>query len=256
MIYLDLLFLLNFIYDFLLILTVKITLKRVASLKKMLLAAFIGALSIFLVVFNINSSILLILKFVVSIVMLFVAFGFKNVKFIVTNLLYLYMCSVILAGFLYYLDLEVSQNIIYFESSSISYIIILLIAPIILGLYIYQTKKLKQKQNLNYEVKIVFKNNKNLLLNGFIDSGNKLKCPITKKYIIIVNKKIYHNKNPIYVPFNGVNKTGIMECFSLKHIEINNQKFTNYLLGVSESKINLEGENCILNYKLMEDLNV
>ncbi len=260
MIYLDILFLINYIYDLLLLMTVKIALKRVTKIKYLLLASLIGASSVFLLLLNINNTILFFLKITTSVIMTILSFGYKNIKYTTYNLIYLYMTSVILAGFLYYLNIEFSYKseglIFYFDTFSINYLLIILIGPLILYLYVYQTKKLKQKQNLSYVVKVVTKDNKNLLLDGYIDSGNKLKDPITNKYIIIVDKKIYRNKNPIYVPFKGINKSGLLECFTLKYIEINNKKFNNYLLGVSEEKINLEGSNCILNYKLMEDLNV
>ncbi len=183
--------------------------------------------------------------------MLSIAYGFKNFIYTFHNMIYLYMSSIILAGFLYYLTDELG-----IASSNINYIALVILAPLVLGVYVYQTKKLKQKQNLSYRVKVVFKNNKELLLDGFIDSGNKLKDPFTNKYIIIVDESIYKSTNPIYVPFKGVNKTGLIKCFSLDHIEINNRIFKNYLLGVSDEKINLDGSNCLLNYKLLEEINV
>ncbi len=258
MIYLDLVFLLNFVYDFLLLVTTGVALKRIFSLKKVVAGAFIGALSMLLLFIDFNNIILFILKILVSILMIFITFGRRN---ILTNMVYLYMNSVILAGFLYYLTLEFSYNrvklISYFNSFSVNYVLILIIAPVILFIYFKQTKFLKEKINLNRKVKIIFKSGEELLLNGFIDSGNKLKDPFSKKYIIIVNKNI-HNflDNPIYVPFHGVNKKGLIKCFKINCIEIDGKRFKNYLVGVSDKKINLEGSECILNYKLMEDLNV
>ncbi len=259
-IYLDLIFLLNFCYDFLLLLTVGIILKRVISLKRIILSAFIGALSLIILFWDVNNLLLFFIKNLVSIVMVLVAFKYKNIKFTLTNTMYLYMCSIILAGFMYYLNLEFSYHhegfIFYYNGLSINYLFLLILGPLILYSYIYQTKKLKQKQNLYYEVKIVLKNNRNLLLNGFIDTGNKLKDPVTKKYIIILNKNIYQAKNPLYVPYKSIDNNGLMKCFAIKYVEINQQKFNNYLIGVSDKKINLDGIDCILNYKLMEDLNV
>lgn len=191
--------------------------------------------------------------------MIIVVFGKEN---IIINCLYLYMNSVILAGFLYYLSVELSYSNIglafYFDDFSINYVLILIIAPVILFIYYKQVKLLKEKQNLNYKVNVVLNNGEEYLLNGFIDSGNKLKDPITRKHVIIVSDKnlLFKEENPIYVPFHGVNKKGLLKCFKVKFIEINNQKFTNYLLGISDSEINLEGVSVILNYKLLEDLNV
>ncbi len=246
MIYLDLLVLLNFFYDFILLWTIGIALKRIIKFKRIFLSAIIGAISFLIVLADINLFLLLIYKLLFAIIMVIFAFGYKNFKYTISNLTYLYMCSVILAGFLLFLDNEINAN----------YIFLLFFAPLILLLYIYQTKKLRQKQNLMYCVKIVLKNNKILNLNGFVDSGNRLKDPVTNKSIIIVNKNIYNNKDPIYVPYKTLNKTSLMKCFSLKYIEINNQKYNNYLLGVSDEVINIEGADCLLNYKILEDINV
>ena len=107
------------------------------------------------------------------------------------------------------LDLEFSYKregmIFYFDKFSINYILLLIIAPIILGLYIYEHKKFKSTYNFNCKVEIVFCNDTSLICNGFIDSGNKLRDPITKKYVIIVSKKILVNyiniRGPMYVPY-------------------------------------------------------
>ena len=135
-----------------------------------------------------------------GIFMLLITFKYKNLKYFIDNTIYLYMCSVILAGFLYFLKIEFNN---------FSYLISLTIAPIILYLYIKNIKELKQVVNYYKKVIINFKNNNSLELTGFIDSGNKLKDPITNKYIILINKKkikgIYNIRSPMYVPIKVVN---------------------------------------------------
>ena len=160
--------------------------------------------------------------------MVLVAFKYKNIKYTLNNLLYLYMCSVILGGFLYMLDIEFSYKregmIFYFDKFSINYILLLIIAPIILGLYIYEHKKFKSTYNFNCKVEIVFCNDTSLICNGFIDSGNKLRDPITKKYVIIVSKKILVNyiniRGPMYVAYKSINKYGLIECFKIKYLKV------------------------------------
>ena len=105
-VYIDLLFLLNLIYDFLLLMTVSVTLKRNINYKRLLLGSLVGALSTFIIFFPLNKYLLLVLKIIMGLIMLLVTFKYKNIKYFLHNLLYLYMTSVILAGFLYYLKLE------------------------------------------------------------------------------------------------------------------------------------------------------
>lgn len=261
-IYLDVVFLINFCYDFLILMTIDITLKRNTKIRRLLLGALIGGLSLGLLFLPINEVILFVLKIITSIFMVLISFKYKDIKYTLSNLFYLYMISITLGGFLYFLDVQLSLKreglIFYFDGLSVNYILLMIIAPVILFLYVKDHKKMKSTYNLNYEVKIVFKNNKVFVGKGFLDSGNRLKDPITKKNIILLDKtslrKYINNKDPIYVPYKALNKSGLVKCFNIKYLIINNQTFTNYLVGESIDSFNLEGIDCILNYKLMEDL--
>ena len=261
-IYLDLVFMLNFIYDLLLMMTVDITLKRHTKLRKLIFSAILGALSLAILFLPCGEIILFILKVVTSALMILIAFGYRNIKYFSTNMIYLYMVSVILGGFLYFLNVEFSYKregmVFYFEGLSVNYILLLIVAPIILFLYVREHKKLKSTYNYNYKVSIVFKNGKCLECNGFLDTGNKLRDPITKKYVILVNKKVlepYINiRSPMYVTYKTVGYQGLIECFSIKYIKVDNQIFKYYLVGLVPEKINLNGSDCLLNYKLMEDI--
>ena len=245
-VYIDLLFILNFIYDFLLLMTISVTLKRNTLLKRLLFGSLFGGLSTFIILIPINKYILLILKIILGLIMIIITYGYKSIKYFIDNIIYLYMTSVILAGFLYFLKIEFNN---------LSYIIILLISPVILYLYIKEQRKLKEIVNFYKKVIINFKNNKILELNGFIDSGNKLIDPVTNKYIILVNKKklkgIYNIRSPMYVVVSTVNKTSLLECISIKNIVIDNKVYTNYLLGLTDSEF--KDFDCLLNYHIMEE---
>ena len=239
-IYLDLIFLLNFCYDLLLLMTIDITLKRHMNIKRLFISALFGGLSLGILFLPFNKILLFIIKILVSILMVLIAFKYKNIKYTLMNLLYLYMCSVILGGFLYMLDIEFS-----YKREGIV-------------LYICEHKKFKSTYNFNCKLEIVFNNGKILSCNGFIDSGNKLRDPISKKYVIIISRKILSNyiniRSPMYVPYKALNRYGLIECFKIKYLKINNQIFTNYLVGISNNEFNINGSDVLLNYKLMEDI--
>lgn len=247
-IYIDLLFILNFVYDGLLLLTVSIALKRNISFKRILFGAFVGGLSTFEIFLPIKKYLLFILKLLSGLMMILVTFKYKNLKYTWNNIIYLYMCSIILAGFLYFLKIEFNN---------LSYIIILSFAPIILYLYIKEQNKLKKVVNYYKNILITLKNNTVLELNGFIDSGNKLKDPITNKYIILINKNIldgiYNIRSPMYVPIKTVNNNSLLECISIKNIIVDEKVYTNYLLGLSDTFNGFDGVDCLLNYHLLEE---
>ncbi|MDE6284214.1 MAG: sigma-E processing peptidase SpoIIGA, partial [Bacilli bacterium] len=210
-IYLDLVFLINFCYDFLILMTIDITLKRHTKIRKMVLSALVGGLSLGLLFLPLPSSLLFLLKIAVSIIMVLIAFRFKDLKYTCNNLLYLYMISITLGGFLYFLNVQFSYKqegiIFYFDGLSTNYILLIIIAPIILYLYIHEHKKIKSTYNLHYEIRILFKDDKELVCQGFLDSGNRLRDPITKKYVILLEhqalQEFIHNKDPIYVPYKA-----------------------------------------------------
>ena len=79
-----------------------------------------------------------------------------------------------------------------------------------------------------------------------------------KKAIILLNKKkIKGNINirsPMYVPYNSLNHHGLIECIKPKYIIVNDKKLVNYLIGLSEESFKLNGIDCLLNYKILEDI--
>ena len=97
-------------------------------------------------------------------------------------------------------------------------------------------------------------------VNEFMKFGtyDYFKDPITNKGIILVEKEMlkgkYNIRSPMYVPFNSLNNHGLLKCFKPKYIIIENKIYTDYLIGVSDRKFNIDGISCILNYKLMEEL--
>ncbi|MBE6148063.1 MAG: hypothetical protein E7167_00925 [Firmicutes bacterium] len=258
-IYVDLIFFINFAYDFLLLLTVGIVLKRKVRIYRHLLSALIGGISIFLLFLPWNSFLLFIIKIITSLVMCLISFKFISVTYTFNNLCYLYMCSIILAGFLYFLDLELSYAheglIFFFNGVSINYILLLILAPIVLYYYVYSSKKLKNTYNFYYHLDIYF-DKLHIKCLALFDNGNSLKDLVTGKAVIIVNKKllkgISHIRDPVYIPYNTIAGTGLMKCYKPSYIVLNNQKIYDYLIGESKYKFS-DGVECILNVKLMED---
>lgn len=255
-IYLDLIFFMNFAYDFLLLLTVSFTLKRNKKIYRHIISAFVGALSIFLLFIDLPI-ISFLIKILVSIIMCLISFSYVSIRYTLNNLLYLYMVSIILAGFLYLLNNEVSlsnKGLLFINNNTTS-ILLIIISPIILYIYYKSSKKLKNTYNLYYYFDIYFSKKKIRLL-GLFDNGNNLYDPVSKKRVIIVNSKKLkeiHNKDPVYVVCNTINKTNLMKCYKPSYIKINNKKYKNFLIGVIDYNFS-DGVEALLNNCLMEDL--
>ena len=249
-VYLDLVFLINFIMDFYILSGVKFLLRLNTKLYRIILGAIVGGFTIFILFFNISSLILNIIKLLISILMTFVSFG--KSKFF-NKLFYLYIISIFLGGSIYLINdtlgYEVNSFIFINNGYSINLIILLLMSPLIIFLYVKEFLKLKKKINTIYKVAIIFKN-KEINLEGFLDTGNKLIDPYFKRPIILLNKKYLNlnGKKIIYVPFESLNNNGLLKCIVPEYIIIENKKIDKVLIGVSE---NLKYD-CILNERIFD----
>lgn len=247
-IYIDLVILLNYFFDSLILLTVNITLKRNISLKKILFVSLLGELSLLGFLLS-NKYLLIILKLEISLILNILTFKYKDIFYTVTNVLYFYMVSIILGGFIYYLKLN-----------NLSYFFILLLVPLILYLYIKQNLNMKTTINKTYPLTIYFPNKRKLSLTGFVDTGNKLRDPVTKKWVVLVNKKLLQGviriRTPIYVPYHSLNNKGLVECIKPEKLVIEGKEYTNFLIGLMDSKVMINSSDCILNLEILEELNV
>ena len=255
-IYVDLVFFINFFFDMLLLLTVNIILKRNISFKRILLGSFIGGLSIFLLFIKLNSISLFLLKIIISILMILVTFSYKDKTYFLKNTLYLYFVSIILGGFIYYLNMEFSyknNGFIFFHNGfSIIYILLLILSPIILYLYIKQRHDLKIQTNYYYKVSFKYKN-KTYTYSAYLDTGNKLYDPYTKTPVILLYDKNFKINNPIYIPYKTLNNTGIIEAFKINMITIDNRLIKRkVLIGLSKDPFKMDGINIILHKSYLE----
>lgn len=256
-IYLDLVLFLNFAFDFLLLLSVSIVLKRNININRIIMGAFIGSLSILLLFININNLTLFIFKLIISILMILTTFSYKNIRYFIKNISYFYMSSIILGGFLYFMNIQFSYKnegiIFYHNGLSINFILLIFLSPIIIYCYIKQCKDLKHTYNNYYKIKISYKNELKDI-NSFLDTGNRLVSPYNKSPVILVNEKIFKHidDNYIYIPYSTVNNEGILKCIKVDEVIIEGVGIReNVLVGLTNS-IKIDDVDCILNMKLLE----
>ena len=256
-VYLDLVMILNFFIDFILLLTVSIVLKRKVNIKRIILGAFLGGISILFLFFNINSFLLFIFKLIISILMVIITFKYENIKYTLINILYLYITSIILGGFLYLLNIEFSYKqvgIIFINNGlSINFIILIIISPVILYIYIKQNKLLKYTYSNYYDVELI-KNNKSYKYIGYMDSGNVLVDSLTNKKVILIDKRkiLFNIKEFRLIPYMGVNGMNMIKVVKIDKLIFNNKEYDNVLLGIMDN-ISLDGVDIILNRKLLEE---
>lgn len=249
-VYVDLVLFLNFTFDFLLLLSVSVILRRMVSINRILIGAFIGSLSILLLFIEINSIELFFLKIIISILMIIVSFGFKSFKYFLKNIGYFYMASIVLGGFLYFLNIQFSykqEGLVFFhEGLSINFVFLIIFSPIIIYVYVRQGLRLKNNYSKYHKVKI-YVGDKSFECTGYVDTGNKVVDPYGRRRVIFMNKNLNLDSDFLLVPYQTIDKEGFIKCFKVNRLEIDNKEIKNkFLVSFIDKKINIDGVECIL----------
>ena len=136
----------------------------------------------------------------------------------------------------------------------VSIILVIIITPIIIYLYLKQNKLNKDITSNYYKVDIYLTNKTIIHTTAFLDTGNNLKDPYKHRPIILLNKDLVKRKYKyLLVPYDSLNNHNLLKCIIPKKIIIEGYKEqTNFLVGLSENNILIDGVDCILNKKLLE----
>ncbi len=237
-VYLDLVFLLNFTFDFLLLLAVSLLLKRKTSIKRLLLGALIGSTSLIVLFIKLNSVLLFLFKVFLSVLMILGAFGYHDKAYFFKNFIYLYFVSIFLGGGMYLFNLQFNNK------TSISFLALTIMGPLLLYYYISELKKLPFHNHVHHEVTIYLTKNKSLTLKAYLDTGNQLYDPYQHRPILLVSSKkikIPYEK-AIIVPYETASGKGVLKCQKISKMTIDNDKEI-YNVLVAEAKDNFHLEN-------------
>ena len=257
-IYLDVVFFINFFFDFILLTATKQILKERTKLYRLTLGSLIGALSIFFLFLKINSIELFFLKIMISIFMIIITFGKRN---FFKKYLYFYIISIFLGGSMYFLNYTFSskhQGLIFFSNGlSINFIVMIILSPIIIYYYVKEYKSHKQTITNCYNIDLYIKNKK-WSLRGYLDTGNTLTDPYKKRGVVLLNlgKVVFPEKTEkiIYVPYKTITTSGVIPCYEIDRIIINKKEFNNLLIGDVKNYFKLENADCILPNQIREEL--
>lgn len=255
-IYIDEVLVLNFFFDFLILLTVSLILKRNTKIINILYGSIIGSLSIFLLFLDISIYLSILYKISISIMIIYTTFGFKNFNYFIKNIIYFYFVSVFLGGGLYLLNnsLNYHNGIVFYNKSNLNLLVIILMTPILLYIYIKRLREIKNNYNNYYNITFFIKD-VSFKVVSYLDTANKLVSPVSSKPVILL-----HNKNPVFdnlrytlIPYNTINGNGLLKCYKVD-IYIEGVGFKKKVLVGLIDSINIDGVDCILNTKLLEEI--
>ena len=189
----------------------------------------------------------LLLELITIILMITIAFKYKNIRYFLTNILYTYILSILLGGLIYLFNSKVTLNIY------LNYLVIIILSIEVMILYIKESKKIKNTYNNYYKVDIYFKDKEKISLIGFLDTGNNLYDPYKKRPIILVDKKYQKEDKFILVPYHTINGEGLLKCIKPEKVYIEKIGYkTNLLVAFSSSPSTINGVEVLLHKELMK----
>ena len=272
-IYLDIVFLENFLPNFIIIFSTSLITKSKTTLFKMVITSAFGSLFSIseYIYFGIKENEKFIFKFVLSIVMINMTFGFKKKK-LLFNLVVFYLVSLSFGGLsfatLFFINSEkiIIKNDMFLGISLLESIVIASIICFVLILVLIVCLKIYEKKKSELiEIEII-NNGKTHKVMALYDTGNLLKEPITQKDVIIVEKgelydicdnnfldsikdilngKWIGDENSNYkfclIPFSSLgNENGILIGFKPDYIKVNIEEeiFKNEVfVGIYDGKL-------------------
>ena len=242
--YIDLFFIFNVIIDYIIIMSTSILLKRRTSYIRMILSSLIGGISSLVLFTSLNK---IVIEIVSIVIMVLISFGYKGIRYLINNILYMYILSTLLGGIIYLFNIKVSNSMF------LTYLIIIVISIEIMLLYIKENKKMRSIYNNYYKVDIYFKDREKLSLIGFVDTGNNLYDPYKKRPVIIVHNKYIKEDKYILVPYHTINGNGLLKCIKPDIIFIDGIGYKgNVLIGFSDSFNFGDGVDVILHKDIMK----
>lgn len=242
-IYIDLYFMFNFIMDMIVLFATSSLLKRRCKIGRIITSSVVGGV-VSILLFTSGNRVLL--EIIGIIIMTLICFGFKGIRYFITNVFYSYLISTLLGGVMYLFNIKVTSN------SYINYLIIIVISVEVVILYLKEMNKIKDVNNNYYRVDIYFRGMDKISLMGYLDTGNNLYDPYKHRPIILVSSKYYIDGNFVLVPYNTIDNSGMLKCIKPEMIFIEGVGYKgNTLVSFMDRPILIEGVDVILHKDLI-----
>lgn len=270
-IYIDVLFVINLVMDFLVLLFVNRVCKYAATLIRILLSATFGALwSIIAVMLPEDIKVLVnICTYVlISFIMIKICAGKSEFRDVLKGVVTLYAVTFLLGGIMHFLYYNTYAGYlvkqIFVRDGSL--LLFLLISLILLCLIYNQLARIRVYSDKKCRVCCVISGER-VEMQGFIDTGNVLIDPFSHKPVCIAEKHYFENVlNKIndctkvkyhVVPFHSLGcENGLLEVITVDTMYIyggrNVKQINNALVGLTGDKLSSDGEYTFLvNSQLM-----
>lgn len=228
--YVDILFIVNFFITYLLLLVTKLFMKTDVKAYRLIFSSALGGLYSLVILFDeLNFFISAIGKLLISVLIVFISFGFVRLQRFLKAIGFFYLSNMVFLGVILGVWLLfkpngviIKNNCVYFDISARA----LLISALLAYLISFAAVKIYNRtigKNEIYSLTII-KNNQEVHLFAFADTGNKLKEPFSNYPVIIVDNKKFQFEAERLIPFNTVGGDGVLNGFKPDNVIISSGK--------------------------------
>ncbi len=259
-IYVDVLFVLNFFITYLLLLLTKLFNRKSVKLIRLLSASALGgAYALIILAPKLNCLLTLFGKLCASAVIVLTAFGFKKASCFVKNLAVFYFSNMLLLGvvmavlLIFNLNgIAIKNDAVYFDISAKALILSGLLAYIV-ALVIVKIHNASIGKSEIYSLTICC-DNEQVHMFAFADSGNKLKEPFSSYPVIIADKNKLPFESNRVIPFSTVAGEGGLKAFKPDKVIISfgKNKIETDRVYVAKADIDEKEYSAILNPEILK----
>lgn len=252
-IYIDSIFIVNLVMDFLLLkLTVK-TLKKTATFLRLFTGSIIGALG-YCLILCLPEGIYFIKTVcgMIPVALLMVKIGCqtRRIKELLYAAGYLFTYAFLLGGFILFLI----KRVPFLKAHGDSILLLLFVGYLGFLLCLNGIRKCRKKEQNHFCQIRLCGDDSPICVYGLIDTGNGLIEPISRKPVAILESEVWSKmekaKRPEkfrIIPFHSIGKeSGILEGYEVEKIEIEyemgRKELTDVLIAVFEGKLSVKGD--------------
>lgn len=264
-VYVDVLFIINFIIDYILLSVTSFFIKKTPKIPRMCISSCVGALYASCAFFMPAGFILsLIFSMAVAILMVALSFGVKKTTLLLKNTAVFYLVSAVTAGVGFSLvftgnagqSYAINNGIFYADIDAYTMLFIFVVSVITIHTATGYIKKQKIKSHYLYNVTIE-KNGRKICDTALFDSGNFLCDPITQKSVIVAEWQsvsalfdesevteaiVSHPEDFVYIGCHGIDGASGMYAFCADSISSDEMDFCDSaLIAVTQNPLDTEG---------------
>ena len=268
-IFVDVLFIINFIIDYILLSVTSFFVKKTPNFLRMCLASAVGALYAAVAFFFSSGTLFsLCATFCVAFLMIFFAFGIKSARALLTDISVFYLVSIAVSGLGFGIIFSgklqktaVNNGIFYADINAYALLFVFLSSLLIIHFATGYVRKQKIKSSFMYEITIE-KNGRSVSHSALFDSANFMTDPISQKSVIIAEwhavaplfdeKKITeaivsHPEDFVYIGCRTISGNEAMFAFSPDSVTSDEIRFSEpVLIAVTERTLDKSGTFCML----------